>query len=204
MPQTVTACIADIRAITAHDAPDTSVTDAQITTWIDQELRSLMREIGDQAHGLMLAVTAPQVISTVATPTFAKPADFGSVHVMERLGTTYFPIPRVDDLNSTNATELSWGENATTIEIFPAASSVGTYRMRYLKQPASGYTTLDIPDGCERILVNRVAALVAMRFSDDTRPFLEAAQRYQEQIFSQLRKRTGQHARSGLLRERLY
>lgn len=202
MPQTVTACIADIRALTAHDAPDTSVTDAQITVWLDAELRTVMRELGDYCPPLMMAVQTPQVIAAIATPTFAKPADFGSVHLVERLGTTYFSIPRVDDLNSTNANQLSWGENSTTIEIFPAGSSVGTYRLKYIKQPASGYTSLDVPDGCERIVALRVAALVALRFSESEAPFVAAAERMKSNLFPQLRKRTGVHAMPGLRRER--
>jgi hypothetical protein len=190
--------------MTAHDAPDTSVTDAQITVWLDAELRTVMREIADYAPPLMLAVSGILTISAVATPTFAKPTDFGSVHLVERLGTTYFPIPRVDDLNSTNSAQLSWGENATTIEIFPAGSSVGTYRLKYIKQPAAGYTSLDVPDGCERIIAMRVAAIVALRFSEDPGPFIARADAAKANLFPQLRKRTGMHAAPGIRRERSY
>lgn len=201
MPVTVTQAIADIRAVTAHDAPDTSVGDPQITVWIDQELRSLMREVADVARELLSTVST-FTIATIATPTTAKPANFGSVVLLEKLATRYYPIPRADDYNNANALNVAWTENETTLEICPAELSVGSYRLEYVRQPAAGYTSLDLPDGCEKILIQRVAALVCLRFSDDPAPYLRMAQAYRDQIFPVLSKRTGMHARSGLISER--
>lgn len=203
MALTVTQAIAAARALTAHDAPDTSVTDAQITQWIDAEYTALLRELGVVVPELMTVVVAAS-ITTTATPTFAKAADFDSVQTLERLeGTTYVPVPRADELNS-SVGALGWRENPTTIEVTPALSSVGTYRLRYKRGVATGYTTLDLPAGLEWVLVPRVAAWIATRFDDSPAPHTARAEDAWRRAMTVLKQRGGTHPIPGLRITRTY
>lgn len=198
---TVTEAIAAIRAATSHDSPDTSVTDAQITQWLDFELRLLMREIAIYAPVLMTAQTSG-TITSAASPTITKPADFGSVYLVERqYGAYYYPLSRCSDLTR-NIDDLGWTETPANIEIAPSSGSLGTYRITYTKGPATGYTTLDLPAGCEMIVIHRAAAHVRIRFDESPDQHYAIADRFFKKMMTVLAVRTGMHSESALRRER--
>lgn len=194
---TVTEAIAAARAISAHDAPDTSVTDAQITQWVDVELVILMRELGLRLPRMMLAQASSTI--TAGNSTFAKPADFDAVYRLEvQSGAYYTAIDRAEELNANTSPVRSWRENPTTIEIVPSEVAPATYRLTYLRGPAAGYTTLDVPRGFEWVLVPRVAMWIDARFDDRHDAHEKMASQTFDRLMSTAQHRDGVHATPGL------
>ena len=198
---TVTQARTAIRASTNHDA-DTQVTDAQLDVKIDQEFQRLRRALGAYVPALFESTSAPTI--TAGNNTIAKPATFERVRRLERLisGALYYPVPVVDMLNANQETQLVFYEQGSNLVLMPISRAEGTYRLTFVTKPAAGYTTFDVPEGCEDVIIERVAAWVRQRHDEDPGYHLRAAAEMWKEQRSVLLRRYGLHPSVALVSAR--
>jgi hypothetical protein len=198
---TVTEAIAAIRASTLHDA-DTQVTDAQITVKIDQEYKRLRRQLVLLIPSLYEVVSTPTI--TAGNTTIAKPTDFERLVLLERqsAGSQYFALTAADRLNKNDPDQISFYERASNFVVQPDSLAPGSYRLTVVLGPTTGYTSLDVPGGCEDVIVERAAAWVCARHEDDPSYHDAAADRIWREQRSVLIRRYGAHPQPGLARTR--
>jgi hypothetical protein len=199
---TLTELLADIRAATDHDT-DTAVTDAQLTSWINQEYFAVRRVLGDVAPTLYTAATT---FSIVAGNTYTiVAADFSKVRRLERSnGSSYDPMRVASAVDPEGSCDYTFLERSTVLEIYPSNAAVTSYRLNYITKPAkltAGADVCDVPEGVERVIVEKVAARVRIRLEEDPSPHLQAASAALQEAKSYLQKRYGTHA-EGLRTER--
>lgn len=179
---TVASAVTAIRSATAHDN-DQQVTDAMITGELDQEYRDLRRYLSQFAPSLYQKTQ----LFTLVNPanTCAKPDDF------ERL--IRFEV---------KFSQACWEPMAIRPTIAQSQGIAvpvdGDYRLTYVARPVDGYTAFDLPEGANRILVNKVAAWVCTRFNDDPSWFDNKAEQLKVELRRDIIMRTGAHPQCAL------
>jgi hypothetical protein len=184
-----------IRAATQHDS-DSQVTQPQIYAWVNEEYQMLRRRLADLVPDLYTAISADIVVTSPASSfgvvgSGLALTDFGKLRIVERKeGGYYFPIPLAPFLNADITGTVSYRPRGTgaavTIDLFPAVLASATYRVKYVTKPAvlaAAGSTVDLPDGGERVIIERVAARVRVRLDDDP----TAHERWAAQAWDELR-----------------
>lgn len=150
---------ASVRAATDQDVSG-PVTQVTIYQFVNEELPSLRRRLGDLVPDLYTAYTADFTVAAgvYSVDLSAAPislTDFGKVRTVERKESgQYYPL--------SVAPALGPG----TLD--PAVA--GTYRVSYVTKPAAltaSGNPVPLPDGAERVLVESVAARVRARVEED-------------------------------------
>lgn len=184
--QTLVAdAITAVRTATAHDV-DTQVTNAQITFWLDKEYRRVRRWLSTFMPELY-ETTAPlfTLAGVQSGVTIAKPVDYERIVRLEAqwYQASWYPLAVRPQLNAGSG--------------LPVDVS-GTYRLVYVTQPVDGYTTLDVPVGCEDLIIQPVAALVRQRHGESPKFHLDMAAQLKKDLRADLAMRYGAHGRSAL------
>jgi hypothetical protein len=198
-----------VRAQTGHDS-DTQVTQAQIYAWLLLDYPAFRREIIDVAPSLYTAVATVQVL-TAADPDFDLPADFERVNMFEVLvGADYIDVP-VAGGPGADFRGISYREEAGVLRVAPSGSAPGTYKLTYNKAPTltSDYT-IEVPAGCELVIVERLCARVRGRFNEDPSPHIAEANRIWHGVpgvpgsgqKTAIRRRYGGHTQSAFVQTR--
>ena len=190
-----------IRTATAHDV-DAQVSDTQLDSWLDQEVAQLRRML------ISVAPTLYQRTAPTQTPAVNSWFDLAIVSPavervwrFERLyGSTYIQVP-VSDEASPEADFLNYRETTNAgspiLLLAPSREALGgTYRLIYHPVPAA--STVEVPTGCEDVVIQRVAGRVAMRLFDDPAPFFALADRVWTEQRRALRRRYGAQPQPGL------
>lgn len=186
------------------------VSATQITSWINLEYKRVRRELARIAPQLYTAVSNTTVLSGVQN-TIAKPADFQALRRVEKLsddGIHFFPVQATDELGP-DMDELNWREQGANILLgtWDAIDLPGTYRLIYVQQPTTlqwdpsddnPNDTLDLPDGVEDVVAERVSARVRERVEEDSAPNLRRADEVWREAARGLRERYGEHPHGGL------
>lgn len=195
---TTAECVSAIRATTRHDN-DTQVTDSQLLVKVDQEFRRLRRRLSTFVPSLFQAVAS---IAISAGNSFAKPAGFESLILLERLGSggRYFPVGILDPsaLDANQPLRVSAYEQGSTFVVMPEAQAIGTYRLTYGTAPSAGYLSFDLPAGFEDIVIERCASWVRVRHDEDPGHHDREADRIWREQITPLRRRYGRHPVGGL------
>lgn len=201
MAITYAAARTQIRTATAHDV-DTQASDAQLDSWLDQEVAQLRRALISVAPGLYQRVAATQLPTVNAwfDLSIVSPA-FERVWRFERLyGSTYLDVPVADE-SSPDAGFLTYRETTDSgtpiLRLSPSTEALNaTYRLTYHPKPTAA--SVEVPEGLEDVAVQKVAARVAMRLFDDPAPYLALADRVWLEQRKYLRKRYGAQPQPGL------
>lgn len=190
-----------VRTDTAHDN-DTQVTDAQIDVFIDLEYRRVRRDLTWVTPTLYLTTETSFALTSSAF-THAIPSDFDRIYRVERQdGTRWFPIDVASEPDATVPMTLSFREEGTNLIFSPAELVAGTYRLTYHVKPVAGYSTIDVPDGLEDVVIHRTAAQVRIRFNEDPSPHERKAEAAWTEALKNLRRRYGAHPQPGIRRVR--
>lgn len=158
-----------IRYTTSHES-DLQVPDAYLDAIVPPLYIAFRRRIVQTANKLYSTYSTPSAVLTAAAPTIALPADYEQLIRVEMLDTggQYLPVDAVNALNPEDSTPRGWAEQEGLIRIFPAANAGGTYRLFYNKKPAvTGDYLIEVPEGCELVLMDTVCAVVRKRFNED-------------------------------------
>jgi len=179
---TIASAIVEVRTSTAHDS-DTQVTDTMITAQLNDSYRRTRRWLSTFLPELY-AVSAAATIAAGAN-TIAKPDGYERLIRLEYEVATddYYPLelgPMVEG---------------------PGSNAAGTYRITYASRPVDGYTSLDVPEGVERIIIEEASAWVRQRLNEDPKYHLDMAAALKRDLRADLRNRYGAHSRVGLSRK---
>lgn len=130
----------------------------------------------------------------------AKPSDYESLRLLEKQTNNgyWMPVEIYPSLNRHEATGVSFYEQGQRLVLFPETEATGTYRITYLTKPVSGYTTYDLPDGLEQIIVEETSAFVRQRHEEDPSYHKAIAKQIWDDQYMSLWNRYGSHGRSGL------
>lgn len=160
------------------------------------------RLIVQTANKLYSAYSTPAVLTSAAT-SIALPADFEQVIRVEKLeGTQYMPVDKADDLNPEDSDPRAWDEQEGLIRVYPASAAAGTYRMLYNKKPdVTGTYTVEVPEGCEVVLMHEICKAVRPRFNEDVKQHVDAIRDLWtggpkgagQGLMTQIRRRYGNH-----------
>ncbi|HET7380739.1 MAG TPA: hypothetical protein VFJ24_11910 [Gaiellales bacterium] len=193
--------IADIRTVTEHDS-DTQVADSQLVALLKSEYFLLRRRLAEIVPDLYTVYSETWTLTNGGTnaqdlsltPVFA--ADILKILMVERQGsssTTWYPLQlttrftqdvpiSAESLGGQDVLPpaVTWRQlGATTVEIFPASSPVGTYRALYTSDGGitlwNTATQIEVPPGADAFLRERTAAMVRGRFQEDPAPHLASA-----------------------------
>lgn len=192
-----------IKTATDHDGVlDTQVTDTQLNAWIDTEHKLFRRELSQIVPSLYAATDEEQTLdSSLEEDSLSLPDDYERlVRVEKQAGSVWYPVDISDELNPHTGT-LVVREEGTDLVVSPATQTSGTYRIVYVQKPAtmgSDSATLDVPDGCEGIVVERVCALVRVRLDEDATPHQQRALALWTEQKKYLRRRYGKSPQPGL------
>ena len=197
-------CRTAVKTATDHDgASDTQVTTAQLNTWIDIEHKLLRRLLAQVAPQLYTAADNSQTISS-GTESLTMPSDFERLIRLEiQVGDRWLPIEVSDELSPHIGT-LAVREEGGTLKVAPGALTAGTYRIIYVQKPTTlsadsgAGGVLLVPDGCEDIIVEKVAARVRERLDEDPTPHLNRAAATWKEQKSALRRRYGKAPQPGM------
>ena len=187
MPDTVAQmsvsdAITAVRASTGHDN-DQQTTNTQITAWLDREYRRVRRWISSFAP----TIYQTSQISTLtnAQNTIAKPVDFGALIRIERQWSQGY-----------------WDALAVRPSLDAGQGIIGdvsgTYRLTYSQRPVDGYTTFNLPDGAEDILIEMVSARVNNRHNDDVSFNTGLVAELKRELRTTIVMRLGAHPRCAL------
>lgn len=204
----VSAAITLARALTNQDGANNDQVDdtTQLVPLVQLEVEELRAQIADLAPHLFEATTSPFVI-TSAAPTVNKPADFKRVIRVERatdVAGRYAPVTPTDGLVP-DLDWLNWEERQSTLEFRPGEINAGTYRLVYETTVGtlSAVSTIPLPvGGFEMIIVQRLAAHIRTRLKEDPAPHLTIATDSWNRLRGTLKRRTGEHPKPGLKRDR--
>ena len=180
---TVAEFVTAVRNTTGHDS-DTQVTDPMITAEGDRRYKSLRRWLSQKAPELYQ--TTSETTLTTGTNTISKPSDFERVIRVEIQLSQGFWEP----LAMRNALSQTQGI---------ACDSAGTYRLTYVTKPTSGYTSFDVPDGAEEILIHETAGWVRQRHEEDPSYHMAEARQLKLDLQRDIAMRNGAHPRSVLV-----
>lgn len=174
---TLATLLLDIRAVCDRDG-DTAVTDAQLTVWANQEYAIVRRRLADSVPDPFTKIKDFTLASGNTQDVTAAPmslTDFGKLLSLSRLsGTSYqqlmlAPLGSVYDGTGLDAS--------------------GSYRARYLTKAATlaGTDPVDLPDGADGIVRERVAARLRVRFDEDPKEHKAFAQELFAETVASLR-----------------
>lgn len=216
MAMTVAQCRTAVRTVTAQDltaspqitsgAAATIDLATQLDTIIDQEYRRLRRELVAVIPTLYIAVESPFTL-TAGQDTHGTLTDYERVVRFERLvGARWFDVPVASEPGVSQPRQASFlgvsyresGATTPVIIVSPVELAPGTYRLTYHQKPVASYSTLDVPEGVEDVIVHRAAAQVRMRFDEDPSPHVALASTIWDQQRRDLRRRYGGHPMPGL------
>lgn len=202
--------ITDIRERTDQDLPsggaveEQPIKDSTIKRWINIEVQNVRRLLLAAAPALF-ATQSAFTASAGPPPFWTKAATFDRVRLVERKGTdgTYYPIEKANELDPEMSPSYAWRELGSKIEFFPSTGAAGDYRVTFLAKPAAlvnSSDVLDVPDGVEDVVVERVCARVRRRFEESPAEHIEAAKAALEEALGFLQGRDGLHG-GGFFRE---
>jgi hypothetical protein len=176
---TIANAILAVRSATAHDS-DLQVTDAQITAELDREYRRVRRWLASFVPSLYQAEAS--FVVAAGSSAIAKPVDFDRVLTLEReMGQgVYVPLALRPQLHAHSGRQIDCS---------------GTYRLTYVQRPVDGYTTYDVPDGAEDIMIQIVAAWVRQRHDEDPSFHMQRAEQLKNELRPVLKMRYGAHPR---------
>lgn len=183
MAMLVTEGVTAVRSATAHDN-DQQTTDAQITAELDREYKRVRRWLSTFLPELYSTTATPSVLSGVMSgATIAKPSDYERVIRLEFEYPTgnWVPLAMRPMLHGS-----SWFQRDVS----------GTYRLTYVQRPVAGYTTYDVPDGCEDLILEPVKAWVRQRHDEDPSFHIGRRSQLEKQLRADLAMRYGAHGRS--------
>jgi hypothetical protein len=150
------------------------VTDSQLLIWAKEDYPALARRVSVFVPDRYTKVTT-LTIGAGQTTLQSVPSDFLKPRTVDRVvGTSVWdPVPRVSlpmaRMSSTRGYLL---RGANTIEIFPATLAPASYVLTYIYKvdPSTLVvgTTLDLPDGCERVLAQQLAARIRVAVEEES------------------------------------
>jgi hypothetical protein len=181
----VTDAVAAVRTATAHDV-DTQITDPQITAWIDKAYRRTRRWLSTFMPEFYAVEFLPPFLSGAQSgATIAKPDDYERLIRMDYQypNNNWYPLSMRSVLNQ---------KTGIIVDVS------GQYRITYTRRPVDGYTTIDVPEGCEDIITEMVAARVRNRHDEDTSWHVGLVAQLRKEAMADLRMRYGAHPRSCL------
>jgi hypothetical protein len=189
----------------------TTVTTVAAATGLTSAALTLRRTGGTAAE---LTTAALTVLATTTTsgldlygdPDYtgatwiAKPNDYESLRLLEKQTNNgyWMPVVIYPSLNRHEATGISFYEQGTRLVLFPETEAPGTYRITYLTKAVDGYTSYDVPDGLEQIIVEETSAFVRQRHEEDPGYHKAIAKQIWDDQYMSLWNRYGSHGRSGL------
>lgn len=189
----------NIRSETDHDS-DTQVTDDQLDEQINQDYFKLRRRISQLVPSLYTETDEEQTLSGT-DDTLDMPADFERLVRLERqYGSDWYPVEISDELTP-HLGILNAREEADGIKLAPVSLAPGTYRLIYVMEPQGldGDTDdIDVPGGCEDIIVQWGAAFVRRRHDEDPSAHMTMADQIWREQKKALLRRYGKHAAPGL------
>jgi hypothetical protein len=191
--------ITAVRTATRFDTASPSpVTDTQVGVWMDQESARVRRLLNVAVPALYKA-TSSNLPILAGAQTLTKPAGFEKLVRIEVLtGDRWETVEPASDTNPSFDYCLGFEEVGNTYLIWPLASAPGTYRMVYSTAITSGYTTLEVPDGLEDVIIERVCARVKERLQPgEAGMHFDVADRIWAEQLPLLRMRYGRTNRSG-------
>lgn len=191
-----------IRANTDHEgASDTQVTDTQLDTWLDIEHKLLCREVAFIAPSLYTQLDDEQELDA-GDGALEFPDDFERLVRLERqAGASWYPIDISDSLSPHTGSGLTVREEEEGLQVSPAESCAGTYRIVYLRRPLTlddDDEEFDLPPGCEDILCERVCARARIKLDEDPTPHQSRADSAWVKQKQALRRRYGRGAEPGM------
>ncbi len=160
------------------DQPDTGRTpQATILALANEEYDEVVKRLAGQFSDWYRSVSADLTIAATSSPYIdisSLTTAFRILKVQRLFGTRYLRVDPADD-NPDNAPKLTWQQrgfwgSGAKIDIYPAMSSVGTYRVQYCAHPGaltSGSTELKLPLGGVKYLAACVAARLREREEED-------------------------------------
>jgi hypothetical protein len=186
---TVTEAVTEVNSATGHDN-DQQTTTTQITAEIRKEYMRVRRWLSGFLPSLYQVTGAAATISGNSGATLAKPDTFERLLRLER-----------------DHTQGLWLPLRVRPGLYASAGQVrditGSYRLTYVARPVDGYTELDVPEGCEDLIIMPVCAWVAARHNDDPSYYLDKVNNPATGLRAELRRdlarRYGQHSRPGLV-----
>lgn len=194
-----------IRANTDHEgASDTQVTTTQLDTWIDLENKLLAREVALIAPTLYTKTDDEQELASGDTDgSLNLPDDFERIVRIEKQvsGDVWYPLSISDGLSPHTGSTLTAREEEDCYIISPDAIMAGTYRLVYVRQAVTmsdDSDTLDVPSGCEDVLIERVCARVRGKLDEDPSLHLQNADRTWRVQKQALRRRYGKSPEPGI------
>lgn len=185
----LSSIITDVRTVTLHDS-DTQITDTQLVALLKAEYALLRRRLADIVPDLYTVYSASWTLTQGGTNSqdlSASPVsatDVSKIQAVERQDASgsgvWYPVPLAPRLTADVSGTIRWRQRgATIVDIFPPLSAAGIYRAIYTSNGGiNSWTTstaIDIPDGADAYLRERVAATVRVRFGDDPSPHLTLA-----------------------------
>lgn len=181
-----------VRSATGHDN-DQQTTDPQITAELRKEYLRVRRWLSGFLPSLYQVAGAVVNVAGQSGATMAKPDTFERLIRLERQHVPSLWIPM--------RMRAGLFSNAGMIR-----DVSGPYRMTYESRPIDGYTSFDVPAGCEDLITLPVCAWVAQRHNDDPGYFIDRVSNPQTGLRQQMRvelaHRYGQHSRPGLVDSR--
>jgi hypothetical protein len=175
--------IVAVRSGTAHDS-DTQTTDAQITAELDREYRRVRRWLSSFLPERYSTVGATTTLSGASSgATIAKPTGY------ERLIRLEFEFPAGNWMPLMIRPML----NASSWFVRDVS---GNYRITYVVAPVDGYTTYDVPDGCEDLILEPVKAWIRQRHDEDPGFHIGRRAQLEKEIRANLSFGYGAHGRS--------
>lgn len=196
MARTFANAITDIRTATRYDTASPSpVTDAQVTVWLNGEMHRFRRQLNAEVPELYRAVSSSLPIASGAQ-TLTKPAGFDKLVRVERLvGARWVNVEPAAPVDM-ECGDLGWEEVGNTYLIWPSTSAPGTYRLVYSADATDG--TLEVPEGMEDVVVERVCARVKERLMPaEAQLHFAIADRIWTEQLPLLRRRLGRNIASG-------
>ena len=176
-----------VKASTAHDNDD-QTTVLQIQEWIDRSYTRTRRWVSTFMPEYYSAeFLPPPLVGAQGGATIAKPDDYERLIRIERQypsgNNSWYPLVMRSVLSQKAG--------------IPVDVS-GQYRITYIKCPVDGYQYLDVPEGCEDIILEEVAARVRNRHDEDPSFSQGVVAQLKREAMADLRMRYGSHGRSCL------
>lgn len=179
---TVANAIVAVKSATAHDN-DTQTTDTQITAELDREYRRVRRWLASFLPSLYQKTqdyTINPGSTTPETSKVQKPSDYERIIRFEQ-----------------QFSQGYWQPLAVR-PVLMASEGVrrdvaGSYRLTYSAKPVDGYTSFDLPEGVEDVLIGYVSAWVRQRHNEDPTFHLARAEQMKREAQVSLVMRYGAH-----------
>ncbi|HYF56230.1 MAG TPA: hypothetical protein VEA41_18395 [Salinarimonas sp.] len=145
----------------------TAITDTQLLNWFNEEYRTLQSRLFDVAPDYF---ENSRTFTLTSSNTWTIDVFIAKIRKIMRLeGSVYVPLPMASMLRAEPGEELAWRVRAAAfIDIHPATSAAGSYKMVYIPQATSlaAGGTIDLPDGADTYLVHKLSARVRARFEE--------------------------------------